>query len=78
MSGYAVLEPVRRRPAREPSWRGFDVDGRVAPSIVEIAPPTPIDLVGQSLEDRIAARIDRIRATWSQTTFFLFDPESWR
>jgi hypothetical protein len=75
MSGYAVLEPVRRRPPREPSWRGFE---HVSPTFVEAAPPTPIDLVGQSLEDRIAARIDRIRATWSQTTFFLFDADSWR
>jgi hypothetical protein len=78
MSGYAVLEPVRRRPAREPSWRGLDVDRRIVPSIFETVPPTPIDLVGQSLEDRIAGRIDRIRATWSQSTFFLFDAESWR
>jgi hypothetical protein len=78
MSGYAVLEPVRRRPAREPSWRGWESEARVAPSVVEAAAPTPVDLVGRSIEDRIAARLARIRATWSQTTFFLFDAESWR
>jgi hypothetical protein len=75
MSGYAVLEPVRRRPAREPSWGGSEW---VVPSIVEAAPPTPIDLVGRSVEDRIRQRLGRIRAAWSQTTFFLFDAESWR
>ena len=78
MSGYAVLEPVRRHPAGESIWRGSDREARVAPSTVEVAPPTPIDLVGRSVEERIAERLGRIRATWSQTTFFLFDAESWR
>ena len=78
MSGYAVLEPVRRRPAGERSWRGWESETRVAPAITEVAPPTPVDLVGRSIEDRIAARIARIRATWSQTTFLLFDAQSWR
>lgn len=37
-----------------------------------------IDLVGQPLDDRIAERWSHIRQSWSQTTFYLFDPESWR
>jgi hypothetical protein len=27
---------------------------------------------------RIAARLDDLCEAWSQTTFYLFDPDSWR
>ena len=38
----------------------------------------PVELVGQPLGARVAERWDDLRETWSQLTFFLFDPESWR
>lgn len=37
-----------------------------------------VEPFGQPLEDRLAQWIAELRETWSQTTFFLFDPESWR
>jgi hypothetical protein len=37
-----------------------------------------VELVGRPLDERLAAWCaDRCEA-WSQTTFYLFDPESWR
>jgi hypothetical protein len=30
------------------------------------------------VRDRLVARWDDLREAWSQTTFFLFDPNSWR
>jgi hypothetical protein len=33
---------------------------------------------GPPLGDRLAARWQDLRETWSQTTFYLFDAESWR
>jgi hypothetical protein len=46
-------------------------------------PPTwldrqPVELLGRPLGQRLAERWDDLRETWSQTTFFLFNPESWR
>jgi hypothetical protein len=37
-----------------------------------------VELVGRPLGERWAARWDGLCEAWSQTTFFLFDPESWR
>lgn len=39
---------------------------------------TPVDLVGRPLGEIVAERWMRIREAFSQTTFFLFDPDSWR
>jgi hypothetical protein len=38
----------------------------------------PVDLVGRPLEAVLAERLAAFRERWAQTTFFLFDPESWR
>jgi hypothetical protein len=37
-----------------------------------------IDLAGRSFDDRVRDWWANASATWSQTVFFLFDPESWR
>jgi hypothetical protein len=40
--------------------------------------PVAEDLVGRSLDDRIAEWWSSLTENLSQTTFFLLDPESWR
>lgn len=30
------------------------------------------------IRERLTGRLNDLRETWSQTTFYLFDPESWR
>ena len=40
--------------------------------------PVPIDIVGRGLGAVIRERWTRAAEIWSQTTFFLFDPNSWR
>lgn len=37
-----------------------------------------VELVGRPFETRLAERLASIGEAWSQLTFFLFDPESWR
>ena len=37
-----------------------------------------VELVGRPLDERLAAWWTNLREAWSQTTFFLFDPDSWR
>jgi hypothetical protein len=36
------------------------------------------ELVGQPMNDRVADWLASVGEAWSQLTFFLFDPESWR
>jgi hypothetical protein len=57
---------------------------RVRPLDVRPDPPavepvlTPVELVGRPLEVVIGERWTALRERWSQTTFFLFDADSWR
>lgn len=37
-----------------------------------------VDLVGRPMDDVIADWLASVGESWSQLTFFLFDPESWR
>jgi len=37
-----------------------------------------IELVGRPLDERLASWWADLCEAWSQSTFFLFDPESWR
>ena len=38
----------------------------------------PVDLVGRPLDAVIGDWLASLGESWSQLTFFLFDPESWR
>jgi hypothetical protein len=40
--------------------------------------PEPVDLVGRPLDDVIGDWFASLGESWSQLTFFLFDPDSWR
>jgi hypothetical protein len=79
MPGYAVLVRVEGvRPQRVPH-------GPVAPGTLSRQAPVDLgDGPAQLLTDlRGAGRtmsdhVDRFREIWAQTTFYLFDPESWR
>lgn len=56
---------------------------RIPPSPGTPTPPAwldrePIELLGRPFGARLAERWDDLRETWSQMTFFLFDPDSWR
>jgi hypothetical protein len=75
---YAVTSRVhgerphqRRRAGRGPVTVG-PVASTVLGSDVEVVPIEDRDAI--SLHERW----DRVRDAWTQTTFYLFDPESWR
>lgn len=77
MVAYAVTARIdHARPHRPESDRSTDLwldqaaDGRPV-AVVE-------DLTGASVEARISDWWSSVVSNWSQTTFFLFDPESWR
>jgi len=37
-----------------------------------------LDLVGRPVDEMVADWLASVGESWSQLTFFLFDPESWR
>ena len=80
MTSYAVhmrIEGVRpTRPGGTTRRPSASTSGAL---VATIEPDlAPVDLVGRPLGAIIAERWIRIREACSQTTFFLFDPDSWR
>lgn len=54
---------------------------RMAEPSVSTEPPGDLDrgeLAGDFEDERVADWLVSARETWAQTTFFLFDPNSWR
>jgi hypothetical protein len=77
MAGYAVTarvaRPRMRAGALVATATSLPPQGAAATSDLEAE-----DLVGRPLDVAWRERWDDIRRLWAQTTFYLFDPESWR
>jgi hypothetical protein len=76
MASYAVTARIDRVPPRLARHDGPRPvgDGPVRVERLRDEPsPVAIDLAPATWE-----RWERIRESWAQMTFFLFDPESWR
>jgi hypothetical protein len=75
MTGYAAFGRVERGRVREPEgWASSDAwTMSVEPARIDerataaLRPP-----------DGLEARLARLREAWAMTTFYLFDPDSWR
>jgi hypothetical protein len=52
------------------------VDEPLGGWVDRVAPEPAAD--GPSLADRLGVHLDDLRQAWSGTTFFVFDPDSWR
>ena len=76
MTAYAVIARIDRvdphlagrRPVATTDWS----------SVETLESTQAVDLVGQPLETIVAERWAHVREIWAQTTFYLFDAESWR
>jgi hypothetical protein len=85
MAGYAVTARIERVEPRLAAWSR--ASGSM-PAPDEGAGPAAsdrtdlddrvVDLVGQGFDRTLADWIAGIRESWSQTMFFLLDPDSWR
>jgi hypothetical protein len=79
MTGYAVTARIRRVEIGSPGGhRSFDVG---SPDPVPDPPAADGDLeeiVGGVPWSRLLDLRDDVVTTWRQTTFYLFDPDSWR
>ncbi len=76
MAAYAATARISDvRPRRSDPPRALDRVPRTVRSGVEA---DTIELSGRSFDDRVREWWSNATANWSQTVFFLFDPESWR
>ena len=76
MAAYAVIARIDRV---DPHLAGRPPAFREDWTAVEaLDPAQAVDLVGQPLGSIVAERWAHIREIWAQTTFYLFDAESWR
>lgn len=86
MAGYAVTARIERVEPRlvAPSRAALAStpapdDGGGPPGSARTDPDDDVlDLVGQGFDRTLADWIAGIRESWSQTVFFLLDPDSWR
>lgn len=61
----------------------WSADGRLAPpggSLIEELPVAAdrVELVGRPVNEGLGDWLASVGESWSQLTFFLFDPDSWR
>jgi len=78
MAAYTVIARIDRVDPHLAGWasRPLAATDRVIAQPLE--PPEAVDLVGRPDGPSLDERWARVREVWSQTTFYLFDPESWR
>lgn len=90
MAGYAASATLRGGNLRLARWGAgaglvgpADVAAASTPAdVAAVSTPAtvaaPIELVGRPFDQRLGDWLASLGETWSQTTFFLFDPDSWR
>ena len=74
MAAYVVSARIDRgRPhIASPAWtpaQPVELSAAAEPSLIDTSPPGQRDM---------ELRWEAVRERWSQLTFFLFDPQSWR
>ena len=86
MAGYAASSTLHGAPPRfvvtAAGARGTARDATPSVGAVMVRDgvpePTPIELVGRPIDATIGEWLASVGESWSQLTFFLFDPHSWR
>jgi hypothetical protein len=76
MTAYAAFGRVERGRVREPD--PWEISPEAVIASVDLAALDDGAAPPVSLADGLAARLDRWRESWAMTTFYLFDPRSWR
>ncbi|HET7169827.1 MAG TPA: hypothetical protein VFI69_11565 [Candidatus Limnocylindrales bacterium] len=76
MAAYAVIARIGRV---DPHLTLRDVDARDALDPPDgPSPGSGADVIDTAPMGRVHAWLGSLREGWAQTTFYLFDPESWR
>ena len=75
MAGYAASARIRDG---HPHLAGAERTGGPRDDPPARPEVEQVELIGRSLDGRLATWWAGIRETWSETTFYLFDANSWR
>jgi len=75
VAGYVAAARVAHAEIR---WGGTTRPEQDRPSGAPAAPIEVESLAGESLDERLTAWWADLREQWAITTFYLFDPQSWR
>lgn len=84
MSGYAASVTLHGASPHVVAWHGLLADEPLPgvqarpEQLAEATPLQPIELVGRPVDEAIAEWLASLGEAWSQLTFFVFDPDSWR
>jgi hypothetical protein len=76
MAAYVVIARIDRVAPHVAGWGPATVPCEPVAEVLE--EPEAVDLVGRPPGAILAERWASIRETWAQTTFYLFDANSWR
>jgi hypothetical protein len=76
MAGYMVSARIERVSPRFVATT--DANQPIEPRASSPVAVETIDLSGRSFGDRLSDWVAGLGEAWSQTVFFLFDPQSWR
>lgn len=75
MAGYAASSRIDAVAPRARWRRTPDVPAPRPDAALDV---TTTELIGRPLDEILAERVAALREGLAQTTFFLFDPNSWR
>lgn len=78
MAGYATLGRVQGGQVRAIAWRWPVRAELLAEAGPPVEPAEPHPELVRPLREVAAERWADLREQWAMTTFYLFDPESWR
>jgi hypothetical protein len=73
--GYAATARIEHA---QPHRASIDREAEPTADATLMIDVESVEIAGRPLGERWHAWWTEVRATWEQTTFFLFDPESWR
>lgn len=83
MAGYAASARLQGADpqlafAGDHAYRSLQPEAQAAWSTPDGVLVEQLDLVGRPISEVIVDWLGSVGESWSQLTFFLFDPESWR
>jgi hypothetical protein len=78
MAAYAVIARIDRVDPHLAGWARIPAPSTDRTAVDEMEPSEAFEVLSRPIGPSMAERWARVREAWSQTTFFLFDPESWR